>query len=113
MSYGDSEEKDPPTEKVVSRRSESVEQEKSNNAVLEDVIVQGASDEELVAVPLEASSKRMNKTKTVKDLRNDFDKFASTSSLTLADHVSSATKAQSQVTNENWTFSSNVSQYQD
>ena len=41
----------------------------------------------------------MNKTKTVKDLRNDFDKFASTSSLTLADHVSSATKAKSQITN--------------
>ena len=97
MSYGDSEEKDPPTEKVVSKRSESLEQAKSNDAVLEDV--QDASDEELVAVPLEASSKRMNKTKTVKDLRNDFDKFASTSSLTLADHVSSATKAKSQVTN--------------
>ena len=41
----------------------------------------------------------MSKTKTVKDLRNDFDKFASTSSLTLADHVSSATKAKSQITN--------------
>ena len=97
MSCGDNEEKDLPTEKVDSKRSESVEQAKSNDAVLEDV--QDASDEELVAVPLEASSKRMNKTKTVKDLRNDFDKFASTSSLTLADHVSSATKAKSQVTN--------------
>ena len=95
--YGDNEEKDLPTEKVDSKRSESVEQEKSNDVLSEDV--QDASDEELVAVPLEASSKRMNKTKTVKDLRNDFDKFASTSSLTLADHVSSATKAQSQVTN--------------
>ena len=41
----------------------------------------------------------MNKTKTVKDLRNVFDKFASTSSLTLADHVSFATKAKSQITN--------------
>ena len=97
ISHGANEEKDFPTEKLDSKRSESVEQEKSNDAVLEDV--QDASDEELVAVPLEASSKRMNKTKTVKDLRNDFDKFASTSSLTLADHVSSATKAQSQVTN--------------
>ena len=97
MSYGDNEERDLPTEKVASKRSESVEKEKTNDAVLEDI--QDASDEELVAVPLEASSKRMNKTKTVKDLRNDFDKFASTSSLTLADHVSSATKAQSQVIN--------------
>ena len=97
ISCGDNEEKDLPTEKVASKRSESVEKAKSNDAVLEDV--QDASDEELVAVPLEASSKRMNKTKTVKDLRNDFDKFASTSSLTLADHVSSATKAKSQVTN--------------
>ena len=97
ISCGDNEEKDLPTEKVNSKRSGYVEQEKSNDAVLEDVL--DASDEELVAVPLEASSKRMNKTKTVKDLRNDFDKFASTSSLTLADHVSSATKAQSQVIN--------------
>ena len=97
ISCGNNEERDLPTENVDSKRSKSVEQAKSNDAVLEDV--QDASDEELVAVPLEASSKRMNKTKTVKDLRKDFDKFASTSSLTLADHVSSATKAKSQVTN--------------
>ena len=73
ISHGANEEKDFPTEKLDSKRSESVEQEKSNDAVLEDI--QDASDEELVAVPLEASSKRMNKTKTVKDLRKDFDKF--------------------------------------
>ena len=54
ISCGDNEEKDLPTEKVNSKRSGYVEQEKSNDAVLEDV--QDASDEELVAMPLEASS---------------------------------------------------------
>merc|ERR1719234_526562 len=69
---------------------------------VEDATVEKDFDEEemsveLMAVPLEAAASKkgkMSKTKTVKDLRQEYDKFASTSSLTLADHVSSATQSQ-------------------
>jgi len=69
---------------------------------VEDAAVEKGLDEEeisvdLMAVPLEAAASKkgkMSKTKTVKDLRQEYDKFASTSSLTLADHVSSATQSQ-------------------
>jgi len=61
--------------------------------------VQDFEEEEMSVelVRLEAAAAKggeMSKSKTVKDLRQEYDKFASTSSLSLADHVSSATQSQ-------------------
>jgi len=88
-------------EKAAAHKSVESKSEHESDTVEDATVEKGFDEEEmsvdLVAVPLEAAASKkgkMSKTKTVKDLRQEYDKFASTSSLTLADHVSSATQSQ-------------------
>jgi len=88
-------------EEAAAHKSVESKSEHESDTVEDAAVEKGLDEEEisvdLVAVPLEAAASKkgkMSKTKTVKDLRQEYDKFASTSSLTLADHVSSATQSQ-------------------